>query len=396
MAEQAKLAFIAAGKRALTWMAQLYELRTQNYFLCERHEESDFGFPHGTVADDFPHDIYAEYGDHDRIPEWVEDISDLQPEVTAIVDPSEEARREGYRVCSERGDDPELFASLDELLAYDDFNAAFVTSPNDTHVDAIVPLLEHDVDTYSEKPIATTLEDHDRIADAHRNSSAIFYPGFNARMQGLNQELKRRFDDGAIGDIGMLSHTAVRDPFHRAKAGSGAYRFSQERSGGALLEKNCHDFDLFNWFTGRDPVSVSAFGGQFVFSRNTDIVDQATVNVQYEGGVVASLELCLYNNVGQRHMHEYRGSSGVVQTAEDGGVWLLTKGNRERIEAERTGPHGGADIRMMKRYLRTLQGEAEPHATLEDAKKADAIALAAEKSIANDGEPIALDSEYDF
>ena len=204
--------------------------------------------------------------------------------------------------------------------------------------------------------------------------------------------LKEIIDDGVIGELGMISAHEVRTPFP-----PGHY-YSQEASGGALLEKDCHDFDWFNWVVGVDPVKVAAVGGQHVLSEDTDVNDHATVIVEYENGVKASLELCLYAPFTQvrGRVYHVRGSEGIIRTPEEASTWdVYTRDTRDRFTATSTdSEHGGADLRQMKHFLRVLQGREEPLATPVDAKKAAAIAIAGERSI-EEGEFVTIDENYD-
>ena len=74
----------------------------------------------------------------------------------------------------------------------------------------------------------------------------------------------------------------------------------QSRSGGTLVEKNCHHFDLFNWFTDENPVEVSGYGtcdlvyGADRFGVEPDVLDNVQVIVQYESGAVATQMSCMY------------------------------------------------------------------------------------------------------
>jgi predicted dehydrogenase len=386
MTGQIQIGFVAAGKRARTLMAHLYDIRDQEYFLCDRTDNWPDGF----------YDTYAS-----ETPAWVDDVSDLNPEITAIMNPGEESREKARALCEDHGDDPDLFASLDEFLASDRYDAVVVASPNDKHRKAVVPLLENDVDLLCEKPLAATLEDHDAMLAAEETSDALFYVGFQRRVAPYYRKIKELLDAGAIGDVGMMNHVEVRDPF---QSSSGGFRFSKERSGGALLEKNSHDFDLFNWYAEAEPVRVTAFGGQHVFDTGTDIVDQATVNVQYDDGTIGALELCLYNGVGHadvygvhtRKTSEYRGTDGVVLAPDKPDVLeVQRRGETETITVSDEGSHGG-DVYQMRRFLRCLQGRDAPPATALEAKKAAAISLAAERSIERDGTVVEIDENYDL
>jgi predicted dehydrogenase len=326
-------------------------------------------------------------------PEWLEPIGDLNPSVTALFDPDPQALDDAADQCREAGDDPATFESLDQFLAADACDAVLVGSPNNVHVESAIPLLERDVDLLLEKPLAATLEGHDRIIDAAATSNSMVYMAFNLRSAPYFQQLKERVDRGDVGDVGMLSCHEVRGPFRSG------FRYDQASSGGSILEKNCHDFDIFNWLAESDPVQVAAFGGQHVFTEDSDTVDNATVIVEYENGIRGTLELCMYAPYGQRtRRYEVRGDEGVIRSPEEGGTddtfQYLSESRHETRDDVLSGGHYGADLIQLHRFLRCLDGEAEPPATLQDAKAASAIAIGAEKAI-QEGSIVDIDDNYD-
>jgi myo-inositol 2-dehydrogenase/D-chiro-inositol 1-dehydrogenase len=369
-----RIGVVGCGKRSRRHLEALYRIRDREYLFSENrlnHPESAY-------------DAHAS----DR-PEWIESVADLEPSVTALCDPDSGERDITEDLCTEHGDDPDTFDSLDAFRREGTYDAVVVASPNDTHVDVVEPLLGEDTDLLCEKPIATTVAAHDRIIDAVGESASTFYPAYNLRSSPYFRRLRDLVEDGAVGDLGMITCHEVRSPLVNG------YRYSQERSGGALLEKNCHDFDLFNWLAGADPVRVSAAGGQHVLDTDSEILDQASVVVEYEDGTVATLELCLYAPYDQRgRTYELRGSSGLLRSPEESTtIDHYTRDGTERISVEASGGHAGADGVQFHRFLRVLQGRADPPGDLVDAKKAAALARAGERAVET-GESVAITDDY--
>ncbi len=76
------------------------------------------------------------------------------------------------------------------------------------------------------------------------------------------------------------------------------WRSSEAHTGGTILEKSVHHLDLFNWMmAGNAPLRVTAHGGTNVLT-DREILDNAQVHVEYEGGRRATLELCLFAPLG--------------------------------------------------------------------------------------------------
>ena len=101
-----------------------------------------------------------------------------------------------------------------------------------------------------------------------------------------------------MGNVHMVSIREHRFPFLN-KVGDWN-RFTRN-TGGTLVEKCCHYFDLMNLITGQRPVSVMASGGQnvnhldeFYDGERSDILDNAYVIVEYPNNVRAMLDLCMF------------------------------------------------------------------------------------------------------
>jgi len=112
---------------------------------------------------------------------------------------------------------------------------------------------------------------------------------------------------GVVGDLRMLSIREHRFPFLR-KVGNWN-RFSA-RTGGTLVEKCCHFFDLMRLILQSEPTRVMATGGQDAnFLRETydgapaDVLDNAYVLVEFASGARACLELCMFAEA-SRHQEE--------------------------------------------------------------------------------------------
>jgi predicted dehydrogenase len=359
-----RVAVVGSGKRAREHLTHLYDVRDRAYLETEADAEDP---------------LEAAYVEHAATaPDWVHDVSHLDAEVTALVDPSAVQRERTAARCSRAGDDPSHFETTAEFL--DDgptCDAAIVTAPNASHPDVVCRLLETDVDILCEKPLAVTLAGHDRIADAAVDHSGVFYPGFNLRSSPFFQKIATMVRNGAIGSLGSITCHEVRRPL------AAGYRYDSDVSGGALLEKNCHDFDLFNWFADGDPVRVSGAGTQHVLSENSDVDDQASVVVEYDDGTLATLELCLYAPWDQRHRrYELRGSEGLLRTPEEPlTVDRYGPDGTERVTVDAPGHHLGGDFYQLWRFLRCVVGDADPPGTIDEAKAAAAVAIAAQEAI---------------
>lgn len=181
------------------------------------------------------------------------------------------------------------FAEYRDLLDWGAFDAVVIASPNDQHERMLNDAMASGKHILCEKPQGNSLASIDRMLDKIRSYPKVFQIGMEFRHHPMYRKLKESVSRGDIGPVRMMWCKEFRVPFRN---GVDNWRHSRERTGGSLLEKNCHHFDLFNWMEDSRPVKVSAYGGSV--GASDDMLDHAWVNVEYENGTRASLGLSLF------------------------------------------------------------------------------------------------------
>lgn len=195
------------------------------------------------------------------------------------------------------------------LVAYETLEAAcndpavdglIICTPNYTHLDVLKVAAQSGKHILLEKPMATNLRDAYEIWQMAQNYSKILQIGLQYRYKPIYveaiHEAKERKSLGELHTITILEH---REPFlDKVKQWNKFSRYS----GGTLVEKCCHYFDLFNLFAESRPVSVYASGSQAVNFKNfeyggekSDILDNAFVIVEYANGIRANFNLCMFS-----------------------------------------------------------------------------------------------------
>lgn len=143
-----------------------------------------------------------------------------------------------------------------------------ITSPDVTHADHIVTALDAGADVVVEKPLTTNEDGVRRIADAVERSGREVTITFNYRYSPRNSELKRIIASGEIGEVTGVHFEWVLDTAHGADYFRRWHR-DKDMSGGLLIHKSSHHFDLVNWWLSDVPVRVFASGGlRFYGARN--------------------------------------------------------------------------------------------------------------------------------
>jgi predicted dehydrogenase len=138
-------------------------------------------------------------------------------------------------------------------------DVVLVTSPDHTHPRYAAQALRAGCDVVLEKPVATSPEGARLLADAARTSAGTLRVTFNYRYSPRNSALRRVIADGTIGKVTSVHFEWVLDTVHGADYFRRWHR-EKAASGGLLVHKASHHFDLVNWWTGDIPSTVYARG----------------------------------------------------------------------------------------------------------------------------------------
>lgn len=152
-----------------------------------------------------------------------------------------------------------LAADFDRMLTETKPDFVIVTTVDATHDDYIVRAMAAGHDVITEKPMTTTAEKCQRILDAKKKSGRNLRVTFNYRYSPPRTQVKDILMSGEIGEVRsvdfhwMLNTQHGADYFRR-------WHGQKKNSGGLMVHKSTHHFDLVNWWLSAMPVSVFATG----------------------------------------------------------------------------------------------------------------------------------------
>ena len=179
-------------------------------------------------------------------------------------------------------------------------DALIVCTPNDTHYDVLQVAMASGKPILLEKPMATTVTDAARIVEQARTYEAPLHVGLQYRFKAIyseaQHEILARRAIGRVHSINLFEH---RPPFLDKVQ---QWNKFAARSGGTLVEKCCHYFDLMNRYAASRPARVYASGAQSVNfldleyqGQRADVQDNATVVIDYANGVRGTFELNMFS-----------------------------------------------------------------------------------------------------
>jgi len=156
---------------------------------------------------------------------------------------------------------------LAAMLARERVDELIVTSRDDTHAGHIVTALEAGCDVITEKPMTVDAGGCRAILDARARTGGRVSVAFNYRFKPAHEQVRRLLADGAVGEIGSVHFEWLLDVRHGADYFRRWHR-DKAHSGGLLVHKAGHHFDLVNWWLGAAPTEVYAAGRLFFYGEN--------------------------------------------------------------------------------------------------------------------------------
>lgn len=332
--------------------------------------------------------------------------------VVAVADPDEGMRESAAGLA---GPGCRAFADYRAILSAGLADVLLIASPNHTHAEILLDVMPAELPILVEKPIATSFSDCDRLLAAAAKRQAPIWVAMEYRYMPPVARLIETVRSGDLGKLRMLAIREHRFPFLK-KVGDWN-RFSAN-TGGTLVEKCCHFFDLMRLITEAEPVKVYASGAMDVNHRDErydgrvpDILDNAFVTVDFANGVRALLDLCMFAE-GSYFQEDIAatGDKAKVEARVPGPARFWPGGTEREAEvviSDRAtkrqirevphvdpavlavGDHHGSTFFQHARFLRLVREGGAPEVTLEDGVKAVRIGLAAEES-ARTGEVVRM------
>ncbi len=329
--------------------------------------------------------------------------------IKGVYDPNEGSIKGAQREQAKYSSDAlVIYPTLEEACFDKDVDGLIIATPNYTHLEVLKVAIKAGKPILLEKPMTTTIVDAAHMQRLEREYKAVIQVGLQYRYKSIYREsLYEVLERKSLGEIKLMSISEHRIPFLDKV---GQWNKFSEKSGGTLVEKCCHYFDLFNMFAQSKPKKVYATGSQFVNFTNyeyegktSDILDNAIVTIEYENGVIANFNLCMFapqfyeevtlcGSEGRLKAYESQDFPG----GEESDVSLeIFRGELQPARkmspryphaVERLGHHGATLIEH-QRFVDNILASSVDSATLEEGFWAIVIGEAAERSVKT-GSPV--------
>jgi myo-inositol 2-dehydrogenase / D-chiro-inositol 1-dehydrogenase len=337
-------------------------------------------------------------------------------EVAAIFEP-DAAMRHASQVLAPQA---RMVTRIEELFDVAGLDALVITSPNHCHAAQLDMIFaKRPLPVLVEKPVCVSVSEARALESLAQRADAPIWVGMEYRyMPPIAAMIDRVHAQPASGAPVMLTVREHRYPF-LAKVGDWN-RFSQN-TGGTLVEKCCHFFDLMRLIMGANPIRLFASGSmnhnhkdEAYDGRVPDILDNAYVVLDFPDRRRAMLELCMFAEASE-YQEEISavGALGKITCRVPGPsrfwpeqsmgpqpIAELVIEHREPRRREQSavpvdpmlleaGDHNGSTFFQHKKFLAVVRGAGSVEVSLTDGINAALIGMAAEHSAAT-GEPVDL------
>jgi predicted dehydrogenase len=218
------------------------------------------------------------------------------------------------------------FTNYKELLA-SDVDAVYIATPpflHPEHFEAAVAARKH---IFCEKPAGVDVAGCKRVLAAARKADKTKRISFDYQQRyGVDyNEAYNKVKNGEIGRVAMIRSSWIGGPLPVRSGHAAAeekmrnWLFYPEHSGDIIVEQNCHNLDVVNWFMGTHPVKASGHGNRALRKQPGNILDSLSVSFQLADGTIFSysagqFESRIYEDISETFI----GEKGTIRTSRQG------------------------------------------------------------------------------
>ena len=307
-----------------------------------------------------------------------------------------------------------LYNDFDEMMKEQKPDVLIVATVDRYHHEYIIRGLTYGCDVITEKPMTIDGDKCNQILEAGKKSGRKVNVTFNCRFMPFVKRVKELLDEGLVGEILNVDYEYLLDRNHGADYFRRWHR-KKENSGGLLVHKATHHFDMVNWWIGQEPEVVFANGSRrfygptrqergercltcayresceyafpntqdphvqgmyfipekedgyyrdrCIFADEIDIEDNMSVTVKYKQGALLTYSLVAYSPY-EGWKIAFTGTKGRLEAAtyysgeNAGDVNEYIKYFNEKGETitykipKASGTHGGGDVRLLEMLIR--------------------------------------------
>jgi predicted dehydrogenase len=170
------------------------------------------------------------------------------------------------------------YATTDARRLFDDksLSAIYVCTMHDSHPQLCIDGLEAGKAVMVEKPLALTVPDCVRIAQAVERTGGMLMTAFKMRYFDMILKAKELIPEPLVVTMQIMDNRWPDDMWANDPI----------KGGGNIVSQGCHGCDVIRFVAGAEPVSIYAVGGNYY--QATGVVDNVCATIRFDNGAAGS------------------------------------------------------------------------------------------------------------
>jgi len=278
----------------------------------------------------------------------------------------------------------EAYTSAEEMFEREELDGVILATPPKSHYTLTRMAAERGVHVLAEKPMASTVDDCQKMIDVCGDNKVILMIGHKKRFVPVLVRLKE-LTEGEFGPVRYMLHRYPHPGMSQK-----SWFWQEDDGGGPILENAVHAADILGFLMG-DVERVCAEGGTFFAPERKPQIDCAVYTLRFKSGAVATVGAGMVSMPAFSFEDYYIANENGV--AEVSGRFDSAEVIRYALRSDPQNVHEesypGADAfrAEIEHFIECSRTGAEPRASGEAGKKAVAICRAVKKSVQL-GEPV--------
>jgi predicted dehydrogenase len=257
-------------------------------------------------------------------------------------------------------------SDLDEMLGDPMVEGVLLATPHSTHPDLAMRVIGAGKHVFVEKPLALTVADTKRVAEAAAQAEIVVQVGQNRRRQPANRRIKAMIETGQLGRVLQLEGTHTAPGGHKPDLPEWR-RDPAECPFGGMTALGVHTVDTFHYFIG-PARRVTAFSTRL--QGFNDLDEATTVLLEYEAGPLATINTT-YFAPPVVSLSVY-GSDAAAWNEEDGRR-LFTQARSEPVRSEQDVQALDTIADEIAEFARSIRERGRPETGIPEALEVAAV-----------------------
>lgn len=280
---------------------------------------------------------------------------------------------------------PNTYDNFEKMLQNEQLDAVFIISSTSQHAQHIMAALKSGLHVFSEKPLATSLEECKRVEKLSKqfpNQHAVV--GFVRRFDPSYRYAKNKVDSGAIGKPFLVrSQTVDKDTI-----ADWQIQYVTQ-SGGIFHDFNVHDIDLARWFLGSEIKTVWSVGGAYKYPAFSEVgdADNVITTCVFENNTMAVINASRTAMQGHDTYTEVVGTHGTLRIGRPASLNRVEIYDQHGVRRECVETFWDrfeeAFLMMAEDFINGIVDGIPPELSLADASQATKAAIAFTESFKN-------------